>query len=354
MSYCTNTRTNSCPSNKIRIEYMDALRGTSILFVVMIHVGGFCLNISSDTPSFLHYISEFFLALFFFISGYMCYKGEINWSLKDCSQYIRTKFLRLIIPFIIFLLASSYIKGNNFLQFVFSDPKGGYWYPFVLFEFHIIFVLLSSLASYFRVPKRYTTIFYLLCGLLLFVLTIPLTHMQIGNSFVGLISFQKWNYFIYFAIGLLVRKEKEFFDGLLDSKYFLLSCLVLFFVINIFRNTAVQYHYNLFRIVTAASGVFILFGYFRKNSHLFSSTNKLGKSLCYIGRKTLDIYFLHYFFLPVNLSVVLSVLTQYPMPIIEFAITMSLSLFIILACLLLSSILRSSPILASLLFGEKF
>lgn len=351
MNYCTKASTNG---SKSRIEYMDALRGVSILLVVMIHVGGFCLKINSDTPSLLNYLSEFFLALFFFISGYMCLKKEVNWSLKLCFQYIIIKFLRLIVPFSIFLLASSYINENSFLQSVLSDPKGGYWYPFVLFEFYIIFVLISSLATIIKLTQCYTTLLYILCGLLLFVVTIPLTHMQIGNSFVGLISFQKWNYFIYFAIGLLVRKEKEFFDGLLDSKYFLLSCLVLFFVINIFRNTAVAYHYNLFRIVTAVSGVFILYGYFRMNSNLFSSTNWLGKGLCYIGRRTLDIYFLHYFFLPVNLSVVLPVLTQYPIPIIEFAITLSLSLFITLACLFLSSILRSSSILASLLFGEKF
>ncbi|MBR4828594.1 MAG: hypothetical protein IKZ92_02175 [Muribaculaceae bacterium] len=71
-----------------------------------------------------------------------------------------------------------------------------------------------------------------------------------------------------------------------------------------------------------------------------------------MGRRTLDIYLIHYFFLPLNLTFV-TVFKDHPMPIIEAFVSSLIAIIIIAACLLVSNIIRLSPFLAHWLFGAK-
>ena len=96
-----------------------------------------------------------------------------------------------------------------------------------------------------------------------------------------------------------------------------------------------------------------MFSFFRINQSSFDKEKTIGRCLQYIGRRTLDVYLLHYFFLPVGLLDVSSVLRNHPMPIIEFVITLVISLIIIGGCLIFSNILRMSPAMSYLLFGVK-
>ena len=72
----------------------------------------------------------------------------------------------------------------------------------------------------------------------------------------------------------------------------------------------------------------------------------------YTGRRTLDIYLIHYFLIPRNLSFI-TIFTDHPMPIIEAAASTLISILIIAVCLLISNIIRLSPWLAHWLFGAK-
>jgi fucose 4-O-acetylase-like acetyltransferase len=83
----------------------------------------------------------------------------------------------------------------------------------------------------------------------------------------------------------------------------------------------------------------------------FVSTKKVGKALQYIGKRTLDIYLIHYFFIP-YLPQIRTIISGNNV-VLELVIVGGLSLIVIAVCLIVSNILRTSPILAKYLFGAK-
>jgi len=98
----------------------------------------------------------------------------------------------------------------------------------------------------------------------------------------------------------------------------------------------------------------LVFTFFRKKEHIFSKDNWFGKSIQFIGRRTLDIYLLHYFFLPYHqLQDLGTRLIQYDNKALEIATILILTLCIIGISLAASSIIRLSPFLAHYLFGAK-
>ncbi len=135
----------------------------------------------------------------------------------------------------------------------------------------------------------------------------------------------------------------------------LLICLLAYFLLNIYHDSLPSGGSLgvLIGFIKSASGIIIVFTFFRKKQMLFTKETVLGRSLQYIGRRTLDIYLLHYFFLPSMLSKVTSIFKEYPMPIVEFAFSFIIALIVIAFCLLISNVIRLSPTLAHWLFGVK-
>ena len=338
-----------------RIEYIDAMRGFNIIILVMVHVSGFCLCIESNVPSIVSYFCEFMLPLFFFISGFVCYRKDTLWDFSFSSKFLRKKFTLLIIPTCIFFSIYIYVKNLGIQESLISDSKAGYWFTFVLFEYFILYFIIRSFTTIVQLQSIWEDIFAIGSGMALFVITVPsiLEYIPIDNRIIGLLSFKHLCYFIYFVIGTIVKKYFDRFLRLLNGKLFITCCLVIFFGLNIFQDVATSHHFYLFRLLTAITAIFIILNYFVSHSIQFSRSTWLGKCLCYIGRRTLDIYFIHYFLLPLNLSYVLPIFTLHPMPILELATTFTVAISIISVCLLISSILRNSTILSLLLFGER-
>ena len=340
---------------KKRIEYIDAMRGFTMILVVLNHVSGFCLNIDSVTPSFNTFFYEFRMPLFFFVSGFVLYRSGIRWDLQYTYRFLKKKFPVQIISTCFFFLAFTYVAHTSLAENLWADSKGGYWFTYVLFVYFILYSLVRLTALAVKMEGWKEDLLVLTVGLAVFVVTIPsvTTKIPIKADVLGLLSFKHWCYFVFFIIGTVVKKYFSRFQQMLDSKVLLLCCLTLFFGLNIFRDFAIAYQYNLFRLLTAISGIVIVFGFFRSRSGLFSNKTAIGRTLCYIGRRTLDIYFLHYFLLPLNMVQVVHVFHQHPMPVMEFFSSLAISLIIIAVCLLISNILRLSPVSARVLFGVK-
>ena len=98
----------------------------------------------------------------------------------------------------------------------------------------------------------------------------------------------------------------------------------------------------------------VVFTFFRKNEHLFTKDKWFGKSLQFIGRRTLDIYLIHYFFLPYHcLQDFGAHLIQYGNKALEVVVILLLALCVLAISLIASSMIRLSPFLAHYLFGVK-
>ena len=338
-----------------RIEYIDAMRGFTMILVVICHVSGFCLNIDRTNTSFNSFFIEFRMPLFFFVSGFVLYKCNVLWNWSYTTNFLHKKFYVQIVSTFIFFLVHCSIFNHNIIDNLYNEYKDGYWFTFVLFEFFIIYCLTRLISSSLRLNSLWKDTFMLCIGVFFFVVTIPsvMTRLHIANEWSGIMSFNHWFLFLFFIIGTLVKKHFTRFLQLLERKTLLTACIVVFFGVNIFRDAIMATHINFFRLLTAITGIIIVFAFFWSHQSFFCNHNHIGRILCFIGRRTLDIYLLHYFLLPTNLSEVISVVHNHSMPVIELAISLTITIIVIAMCLLISQILRLSPLLGRLLFGVR-
>ena len=92
---------------------------------------------------------------------------------------------------------------------------------------------------------------------------------------------------------------------------------------------------------------FRLFGSWLKKLHL-------SRPLQYVGTRTLDIYLLHFFFLPRFLMPYADQLRTYDSRIVEFFVILAIALVVLAITLLASYLIRLSPFLGHYLFGVKY
>ena len=104
------------------------------------------------------------------------------------------------------------------------------------------------------------------------------------------------------------------------------------------------------KLALSILGIFSIFYFFMKNSD-YMDNSRVGKVLQFIGRRTLDIYLLHFFF--VNESMTWTKTLGINSSTIIFIISILTSFVIIGICLLISKFLRTNPLLGKILFGAK-
>jgi len=96
----------------------------------------------------------------------------------------------------------------------------------------------------------------------------------------------------------------------------------------------------------------IVFMYFRHYHQYFTKMTTVGRTLQYIGRRTLDIYLIHLLFLP-NLPTIGTFFKTYQHNfIVDTTLSVLIALVVIGFCCVTSNILRISPFLRKWLFGR--
>lgn len=161
--------------------------------------------------------------------------------------------------------------------------------------------------------------------------------------------------FLFFLLGTLLKKYFDDVQNILDKSMILLICILVYFLLNIYSDVLPSFGVLgvVFQFSKTISGILLVFSFFRNKQSLFTKEKVLGRCLQYIGRRTLDIYLLHYFLLPHSLSNYTSFLIQHPMPILEFTISIIITAIVICISLLFSNIIRMSPLGGHWLFGVK-
>ena len=340
-----------------RIEYIDNIRGLTMILVVADHVASFCLGIGDYVPSVHPIYMEFTMPLFFFISGFVLYKEETIWNASHVAKFLFIKkFPVLIVTAFLFFLVFIKLHHIGLVDGLFSDSKLGYWFTLALFVFFCIYAICRFVFNLFNCNNIYTDIILLSIGFLLFALFFVKSvyfKLPIDDSIRNLFSLKFLGYFLYFAIGTLFKKYFDQIQLILDTKPVLTICLIVYFGANLYYHELDESHTSLLNLFTALTGILIVFSFFRIHQDLFKKDNFFGRSLQYIGQRTLDIYLMHYLLLPTNLRVHFYFLSEKPVPIIEIAITIMVTLIVIMGCLFFSKILRMSPVLSYLLFGVK-
>lgn len=341
-----------------RIEYIDALRGFTMLLVVFAHVETMGVFSFSHQTVLGQVFQSFRMPLFFFISGFIAYKAEFEWSAENTLRLLGKKLRVQIIPAAFWgALFTVLLCGSDFRTFLTTPEKFGYWFTFVLLEMFILYYLVSFFS---KGMKRDVILVSL--ALVLLACKVPLKTVDALDRFGNVTSFHyTCTYFMYFVFGNLASKYRAGFIRMLDNKYFsaavvLLDMLLLYFLIS--RNGAFEsspygtYSKMILGIAAGILGIMIVFDFFRINEASISSDSKLGRVMQYVGRRTLDIYLLHYFLIP-DLSFLSPYFKAGNNVVIELLACLGVSALIVAICLLVSNVIRISPFLAKYLFGAR-
>jgi fucose 4-O-acetylase-like acetyltransferase len=354
-----------------RIGYIDAMRGFTMILVVYSHICSMCFG-----DAWMGWNDVFFLfrlPCFFFISGWLFENAAPHsdhgsekigrqWNSDTIWQMVKHKFMVQIVPTVIFLL----ILAPPPLFFSrLGATKGGYWFTFLLFIFFVLHIFLCWITK--KMPASKQEVLMLLIAILITVASCfyeanylrHFSQMGLGTSLMGFLSFRVWPLYIFFYLGTLVKRHFDVFI-LWTNKLWLMALIVIGFVAIAIRphsdDAITQY---LIFSIGGILGMTMVFTFFR---HLYTSPllslyssifHHPSSILKFVGTRTLDIYLLHYFFLPRFMMSYADQLQAYDSKLIEFSVVMLLAMVVVAICLLMSYIIRLSPFLGHYLFGVK-
>lgn len=326
-----------------------------MILVVLAHIINFGYQITDAKmeamETFNNLFVRFRMPLFFFISGFVLYKHDRIWDKNTIKSFIKTKFMVQIISTAIFFLLFCFLNELNYVERL-GNMKAGYWFTIALFEFFVLYCL-SVLFT-----NRGNDLTIIGIAFILYIASSLYRFYQLKGeevcifNFIGIIH---WRFYLFFILGTLIKKHFGSFCNWMDNQYVSAAIIVSMVTINIIISRFFSIHtYNTITfLIQGTLGIMIVFTFFRHYQESFKKECFLGKWLQYIGRRTLNIYLLHYFFLPRNLEYLGRFFICQENPVIEFFVSLFLALLVIAVCLVVSNIIRLSPFMAHYLFGIK-
>ena len=353
---------------KPRLGWLDALRGFTMLLVVTNHVALKSFGMQIRWSTALQFFLLFRMPLFFFISGFLAYKASRIWNARTLGELTLKKLRVQIIPTaVFFLLFLAMIPTTPFInslnEALASSMKAGYWFTLVLLYMLLTFYIFSYVESKIcRGP--FLIILLFIVSLCLFeTCYLPrqfswaMGHKGPPNEFMNYSSLVEMiRYFPFFLYGAIVHRYWDRAQRLMDSRWFFPLVVLLALITTL---EVIKWHY--FRLEWASLphtlAMFLLltivFMFFRHYSEFFSDKTALGRGLQFIGRRTLDIYLLHYFFLPKLPMVGEFFRVNRHNFILDTTAALAVALVVVAFCVITSLLLRVSPFLKKYLFGRE-
>ena len=366
-------------AKKPRLEWLDALRGFTMIMVVANHVAQIGFEEEWKHSSSLQFLLLFRMPLFFFISGFLAYKASQVWTARNLGSLVLKKCRVQLIPTLVFFLLATAILKPSFwpglLESLHSPTKGGYWftlvllymfliyYPFAYFE-NKITSRLSPLASKWTSAILIVVLF--LVSLAFYDSCYQPSYFSWATGYRGAMtdihqflidtSFgQLMLWMPFFLFGNIAHRYWNGAQRLMDSKWFFPIIVVLAILCTM---DALKWHTMrmAWAIIPLTTAMFLLLlitlMYFRHYQHYFTKMTVIGASLQYIGRRTLDIYLIHFLFLP-SLPIIGSFFKDnHHNFIVDTTLSVVVALLVIGFSVITSNILRISPFLKKWLFGR--
>lgn len=338
-----------------RIEYIDAMRGFTMLLVVLSHV--FTFSFGHHNSIISGWFSTFRMPLFFTISGFVLYKPTFEWTVNNVKSFLIKKSKIQLLSTIVFFCLYELLIADDWNLHLHHASKGGYWFTIVLFFFFFFYSITRCIIRRGAVGSKTEDIVILLSGLLFYFL-IPFISKPLHiKASTDIFSFTKMNYYLFFCCGTLVRKHYHSFLDFTERNVISAVPIIVSIGLYILQRSFISLQSGhiavIVRLLMAISGIILCLSWFHKHEELVSQNTKIGKVLQFVGKRTLDIYFIHYFVLPRHLDFIGEWFECHSMPFLYLLVGVIISIIIIGFCLLISSVLRISPFLSQWLFGVK-
>lgn len=345
---------------KPRIQCFDVLKGIAILLVVMGHVITYGVY-KIDSSLTFRIIGTVHMPLFFFISGYLTVRHRDG---RLAVPDLLNRFMRLVVPMVIisslwiFYYPHSGLPKHLTCTFagLWSDQwKNGYWFTPVLFAI----ILLYSAAAWCsnRMPRKSKTLRLLPFAVLLAAVTAGewLIPSNINNclSFSFIFSFI-WVFIFGGSAALAGDKFIRFASSGIIYTLSLIVSVILFILLLYPDFITIRVPLVVFRIEQtllhcSLAVMAVGFCYPLTDGTPAAPPSRAVRFWSLLGRKSLQIYLFHYFFLfpMASLRPLLQGMALDFVPVT--AVALAASLLIIACCLGVDALLSRSPLLSVLI-----
>ncbi len=346
---------------RVRLEWLDAMRGATMMLVVAYHVAQFTFSMPLKQSASMPFLALLRMPIFFFVSGFLSYSARAVWTPGSLLRAIGKKARVQIIPTVVFLAAFVVLilkPSWSTVEEVLSTPtKSGYWFTWTLFLMFVIYFVWEALFAALR-PRVWHIVVLWAASLFLYETAyLPGQFSYLKHPFWHWTSlYQVVLFFHFFLFGNMVRRLWGEVERLLAAPWFFPLVVLLAFVC---CGEALKWHHlrmawaNLPRTLAMYSLTLMVVATFHYYDRFFSKETRVGGLLIYIGQRTLDIYLLHYFLLPSLPMVGKWMARVKPGFVVEQVATLSVAAVIVVFCCAISHLLRVSPVLRYYLFGRK-
>lgn len=317
-----------------RILYIDALKGLAIILVVWGHIAEKSMGIENMPFNWMY--GSFHMPLFIFLSGLFAYKGMDRISWKYIWHFLQKKAARILLPFIVVGGFYSILVEHSFTA-VLTGESGGYWFLPALFYCMVLGLFQRCLAVRWGGRIKDLIFFILAWGIasLVWKTKIPVPYWLAALKM-----------YPYFMAGHYFAQYRLLSNGCL-KKQCVQTVAILFYILTMAVSIKTNFH---FVSLTGIFAIVILLNLFAIHSEV------LPKWLSVVGKYSLEIYVLHWFFLPKmqDWGKYLLDQTSFNENLILIAMVCSLvSSFIIAFCMIVAKVVKQSFMLDYLCFGVK-
>lgn len=246
---------------KTYFPYIDGLKGTAILLMVMAHTLAWSfpdysflslklcdMSINECYSAFIwKIIYSFHMPLLFAVSGFLFYKPrEYNW--KNSSMIIYKRITRILVPYLFTGWFVLFLKGYF-----------GYWFLLVLFVINIIIVLENLILYSFKAKLKTELLLHIIVYLSLTYISICLGHHRLPKMINNLSGIN--SYYMVFMFGYMLRRFPSFLNTISD-KWVSFWCVILYILFFTITNSV--YHIPLIGMLVPLLAIIFLTSAFVK------------------------------------------------------------------------------------------
>lgn len=285
-------------ANSNHIAYIDTLKGFAMFLVVMGHViawsfnsygAGFNVPAAKETPSVLLWwntIYSFHMPLLFWVSGFLFLSPGRKFTLDMLPGYLWRKTYTLLVPFVVAGLVFMAITAEPFTQ---------YWFLRTLFFFLLLslpYELLRYKFLNYR-PKSALCIDIVYYFLAVQAIKTISWKFRGDNIFDMVFDMEHLLHYQYFVFGIFCNRYLRL-RQLIDKNWCYTVSLLIFSCAMVVLNTpgTMRWPAYLAHLLSPFAGIVCAY-------YLFKNTFTAGKIvgwLQHLGRHSLEIYILHFYF----------------------------------------------------------
>lgn len=267
-----------------RIEFIDCLRGFTMILVVYHHLIGLCYEGEKGFMS--DFFALFRMPMFFWISGFLAYSTLTTDILK---KKLKNRFLGQLIPTIVIIALYDTWFGNYTYSGYINYAKDGYWFTFVMFMLFAIYAIIKYSMDNLKIRKNIQAIVLVVTAICAFI--VNKIYFNSTDFLWILLSLRHVTYFAcFFVFGVLSKMYYDWFDKSVNNKW-VVTFIVLLYVL--LYNISLKIPIAIFGFL----GIVLIYRFFYFYKETFNTSTKVGTAFSYIGKNTLPIYFIHYFLL---------------------------------------------------------